>query len=103
MSPVIVSEAIELIRKDVGEEPNYHEKIALLQEYAVLKEEEAKKLLSELKKAVPEKSEEFYVKVVDVLPERVETLRLISYHLGEELSEEEEKKVLETVGKYLKE
>lgn len=101
MTPTTASNAIELIKKDLGKEPSYHEEIALLQEKAVLPKEKTEKLLKEIKEEVPGKNEELYIKIVDVLPKKVETLRLILYHLGEELSEEEERKILSLVEKYL--
>ncbi|HDN90847.1 MAG TPA: DNA-directed RNA polymerase subunit F [Candidatus Aenigmarchaeota archaeon] len=70
-------------------------------QFSKLKGKEAEKLMKELKESGVKLKEKAIVKIVDLLPKDEEELKILIEGIQPKLSEDERKKILEIVKKYV--
>jgi DNA-directed RNA polymerase subunit F len=99
-----VKEAIEQIKKR-DKEPNFRVKKMeeQLASFSVLSVSKNKELIDELTKLnVPRLKEQHIFKITDLMPETVEDLKMILQPYGLTITNENLKKIADTVKKYVK-
>lgn len=98
--PVSLEEAKEILKERTeGKTPTYEQSLTLeyVKKFAKLSKTKEEKLLQELK-ALEEVSEELAVKIVDILPKDIDSLRLI-VPKSAKLKDETIKQILDLVKK----
>jgi DNA-directed RNA polymerase subunit F len=102
--PVSMAEAKEVMTsQEKDKELSYEQKLALehLSKFTVLDASEAKKLLEEISDVL-RMSEETKIQILNLLPKTPDELRMIFTRENFSLKENEIKKILEIIKKYLK-
>ncbi|MEM5797841.1 MAG: RNA polymerase Rpb4 [Candidatus Aenigmatarchaeota archaeon] len=102
--PVTWVEAKKILEEKAKEkEIGYHQKIALdfLRKFTKIKEKDAKELDAELEKIGKLSSEE-RVKIINLMPETEDELKIILEDSFSSLSEEERKAIIKVVKAFLK-
>ena len=102
--PVSMAEAKEVMTsQEKDKELTYEQKLALehLNKFTILDAPEAKKLLDEIS-GVLRMSEETKIQILNLLPKTPDELRMIFTRENFSLKENEIKKILEIIKKYLK-
>ncbi len=100
--PVPMGVAKEIMLSKNSEELTYEQKLAVehLSKFTKLEKEKAEKLFEELSQ-ITKLSPQIIVQIVDILPQTADELRVILAAEKISLKEDEMKKILETVKKYL--
>ncbi|MDD5416975.1 MAG: RNA polymerase Rpb4 family protein [Candidatus Aenigmarchaeota archaeon] len=101
--PISMSEAKEaMLKKEKDGELNYEQKLALehLKNFTKISEKDAKKLEESIS-AIVKLSPETLVQILNLMPKNPDELRLLFAKEKFSLKEEELKKILELIEKYL--